>query len=272
MGTLIATPGRPRGLALPRVIPTLLLDRDGRLVKTVRFKKRTYIGDPINAVRIFNTKEVDELVLLDIDATADGRDPHYGRIEEIAAEAFMPLAYGGGIRSVDQIERLYEVGVEKVILSSVIESGLSVIRAAAQRWGTQAVTACLPVARGWRGGLQVRLRNGRARVRVSLPTLIRELADAGAGEIIVYSIHRDGTWAGYDTEALTEASKATNLPVVACGGAGSFADLNLATREGGAAAVAVGSMFVYQAKGRGVLISYPSPADLLEIFCQQPSF
>ena len=266
MAVLTPTPGRPLGATLPRVIPTLLLDREGRLVKTVRFKSRTYIGDPINAVRIFNTKEVDELVLLDIDASADNRDPHYERIEEVAGEAFMPLAYGGGIRSIEQIERLYDVGVEKIILSSVLERGVDLVHDAAQRWGSQSVAVCLPVTRSWRGSLRVRLRNGRVRVRASLSALVRDLTEAGAGEIIVYSIHQDGSWNGYDLEAVVEASNSTSLPVVACGGAGSIQDFGRVTREGGAAAVAAGSIFVYQAKGRGVLISYPSQEELRETF------
>lgn len=160
---LTPTPGRPAQGRRVRVIPTLLIDRDGRLVKTVKFGKRTYIGDPINAVQIFNTKEVDELVLIDIDASADGREPPYTRIAEIASEAFMPVAYGGGLVTEDQIARSIDCGVEKVILSGALAQGTDLISIAARRWGGQAVTVCLPVGHNWRGRQQVRLRQGKNR-------------------------------------------------------------------------------------------------------------
>ena len=257
MGGLIPTPGRPAAEALPRIIPTLLMDGDGRLVKTVRFKKRTYIGDPINAVKIFNTKEVDELVLLDIDATVEGREPAYDRIGEIAGEAFMPLAYGGGIRSVEQIERLYDVGVEKVVLSSALLDGFDLLGTAAARWGAQAITVCLPYRRNWRGRPVVRLRGGKGQLQEALSELIPRLETSGVGEVILYSIEADGTWSGFDLDELSAASASTTLPVVACGGAGSVEDLAAGINGADCAASAAGSLFVYQAKGRGVLISYP---------------
>lgn len=264
MAPLTPTAGRPRGRALPRVLPTLLVDRDGRLVKTVRFKNRTYIGDPINAVRIFNTKQVDELVLLDIDASADGREPPYERIREIAGEAFMPLSYGGGIRTVEQIASLYEVGVEKVVLSTALVDGLDVIGEAAARWGAQAVTVCLPYRRDWRGRTVIRVGGGGTKLKLGLHELLSHLGPAGAGEILLYSIDSDGTWSGFDLEELHRASQTTDLPLVACGGAGRIEDLASAVREGNASAVAAGSMFVYQAKGKGVLISYPDRSRLAE--------
>ena len=264
MAPLNPTPGRPRGQALPRVLPTLLLDRDGRLVKTVRFKSRAYIGDPINAVRIFNTKQVDELVLLDIDASADRREPSYERIREIAGEAFMPLAYGGGIRSVEQIATLYGAGVEKVVLSTALLDGLDVIGEAASRWGAQAVTVCIPYRRDWRGRAVVRVAGGRTKLKVELHELLSQLGRAGAGEVLLYSIDADGTWSGFDLEELRRASRVTDLPLVACGGAGRIEDLASAVCGGNCSAVAAGSMFVYQAKGKGVLISYPDRGRLAE--------
>lgn len=251
------TPGRPAQSRRVRVIPTLLIDRDGRLVKTVKFGKRTYIGDPINAVRIFNTKEVDELVLIDIDASADGREPPYARIAEIASEAFMPVAYGGGLGSMDQIARTIDCGVEKVILSGILAQGTELIATASRRWGGQAVTVCLPVGRNWRGRQQVRLNQGKKPLKDDLDTAVARVTEAGAGEIIVYAIDRDGTWEGYDTDLCAQVARATPLPVVACGGAGQVAHYRAAV-EAGCAAVAAGSMFIYQGKGRGVLISYPA--------------
>lgn len=259
---LTPTPGRPAQGRRVRVIPTLLIDGEGRLVKTVKFGKRTYIGDPINAVRILNTKEVDELILIDIDASADGREPPYARIAEIASEAFMPVAYGGGLNGEEQIMRSIDCGVEKVILSSALAQGTDLIGTAAQRWGGQAVTVCLPVGRNWRGQQQVRLRQGKKPLREDIDTVVARVTMAGAGEIIVYAIDRDGTWEGYDTELCARVARATPLPVVACGGAGQVEDFREAVVGAGCSAVAAGSMFIYQGKGRGVLISYPAPERL----------
>lgn len=258
MSVLPPTPGRPRHGRRVRVIPVLLIDRDGRLVKSVKFGRRTYIGDPINAVRIFNTKRVDELVLVDIDASADQRDPDYGLISEIASEAFMPVAYGGGLNTIARIERAMECGIEKVMLSSVIGQGTALVEQAAARWGSQAISVCLPLRRSWLGRPQVAVLQGNKALPGSPAEIARAVTSAGAGEIIAYSIDRDGTWNGYDIELLRQISEATTAPVVACGGAGSLEDFRRAVVEGGCAAVAAGSMFIYQAKGRGVLISYPS--------------
>lgn len=262
MTPLNPTPGRPAQGRRVRVIPTLLIDRDGRLVKTVKFGKRTYIGDPINAVRIFNTKEVDELVLIDIDASFDAREPPYERIADIASEAFMPVAYGGGLSTVDQIARTIDCGVEKVILSGALARGTGLIGTASKRWGAQAVTVCLPVGRNWRGRQQVRLSQGKKPLKDDLGTTINRVTEAGAGEIIVYAIDRDGTWDGYDTDLCAYVARATPLPVVACGGAGQVAHFRDAVMGAGCAAVAAGSMFIYQNKGRGVLINYPDQARL----------
>ncbi len=268
---LVPTPGRPAQGRRVRVIPTLLIDRQGRLVKTVKFGKRAYIGDPINAVRIFNTKQVDELILIDIDASADGREPPYSRIAEIASEAFMPVAYGGGLIFEDQIARTIDCGVEKVILSGALAQGSELIGTAAQRWGSQAVTVCLPVGRNWRGRQQVRLKRGRKALKDDLNTVVTRVTEAGAGEIIVYAIDRDGTWDGYDIDLCARVATATTLPVVACGGAGQLAHFREAVEEAGCAAVAAGSLFVYQARGKGVLISYPAQDRLhSEFFAHLP--
>jgi cyclase len=255
---LLPTPGRPAMPPRARVIPTLLIDRDGRLVKTVKFGRRTYIGDPINAVRIFNTKEVDELILMDIDASADRRDPPYARIADIASEAFMPVAYGGGLFTQEQIGRSINCGVDKVILSGTLALGTDLISAAARRWGSQAITVCLPIGRNWRGRQQVRVQRGKKTLTDDLETLVAEVTAAGAGEIIIYDIERDGTWAGYDIELCARAAAATPLPVVACGGAGFITHFREVVSGSGCAAIAAGSLFVFQGKDRGVLISYPT--------------
>lgn len=255
---LAPTPGRPALGRRVRVIPTLLIDRDGRLVKTVKFGKRSYIGDPINAVRIFNTKEVDELVLIDIDASADGRGPSYERIADIAGEAFMPVAYGGGLMTEDQIAQVIACGVEKVVLSGALRQGTGLIETAARRWGGQSVSVCLPVGRNWRGRLQVRLDQGRKPLKDDLDDIVARVTRAGAGEIIVYAIDRDGTWEGYDIAVTARVAKAVDVPVVACGGAGDIAHLREAIVDGAGSAVAAGSLFIYQRKGRGVLINYPA--------------
>ncbi|MEO1787141.1 MAG: AglZ/HisF2 family acetamidino modification protein [Pseudomonadota bacterium] len=258
----MTAPGRR--LRRVRVIPTLLIDGEGRLVKTVKFAKRTYIGDPINAVQIFNRKEVDELVLMDIDASKSGRDPDYALIEAIVSEAFMPVAYGGGVTSMAHIEALYGCGIEKVILSSCLAQGTSLVSEAAARFGAQAVVACLPIKSSMFGKTSVRLVSGKKDTGSDAAAMATALADAGAGELILYSIDRDGTWSGYDLDGLRRVANAVDVPVVACGGAGSLDDFRRAVTEAGCSAVAAGSLFVYQSRGRGVLITYPKPEVLRE--------
>lgn len=244
-----------------RVIPTLTIDGRGRLVKTVRFDKRTYIGDPINAVRIFNGKEVDELLLLDIDATKEGRAPDYAAIEEIVSEAFMPVGYGGGIRSMDEVTRLFQCGIEKVVISSAA-ANLDLIREASHRFGAQSVAVCLQVKRGLMGGYSVRFNSGATGSGEKPEDFARKVVAAGAGELIVYAIDRDGAYKGYDLPLLQAVSSAVDVPVVACGGARNIDDFRAAVCEAGCSAVAAGSLFVYRSAGQGVLISYPSQAEL----------
>lgn len=239
-----------------RVIPTLLIDSNGRLVKTVKFGKRTYIGDPINAVKIFNTKEVDELILLDIDATKDNREPNYALIEDIVGEAFMPVGYGGGISSIDHIAKLYKRGIEKVVLSS--HTSPQLVSATSQRFGAQAVVICLQVKKPIFGAPKIFTHSASRNTGNAPEAAAQAAVAAGAGEIIVYSVDRDGTFSGYDIDLLKSVSSAVDVPVVACGGARNIGDMLAAISEGHCSAVAAGSMFVYQSERRGVLISYPS--------------
>ena len=241
-----------------RVIPTLLIAREG-LVKTVRFGKRTYLGDPINAVKLFNEKEVDELVVMDIDAGKAGGGIAFAAIEDIVSEAFMPVAYGGGVRSVEEIRRLLGGGVEKVIVSTCVHENPAVIEEAASIFGCQSLVASVDVGKGLLRGPTARIRNGRVSTGRSPVDHAVHCERLGVGELIVTAIDREGTYRGYDLELLRSVSDAVGIPVVANGGAGSLDDFVPAIVKGGASAVAAGSLFVYASQGNGVLINYPSP-------------
>ena len=243
-----------------RVIPCLLLSGE-RLVKTVRFKQPTYVGDPINAVKIFNDREVDELVMLDIGATRDRRDPPFEHLRAIAGECFMPLSYGGGIRTIEHARRLFSVGIEKVLINTAVSEEPSLVARIADEYGSQAVIAGIDVKKDWLGRERVFTRAGSH----NTGRTAREHADAvvaqGAGEILLTSIDRDGTMGGYDVEMIRSLSAAVPVPLVANGGAGSIAHLAEAI-SAGASAVAAGSLFVFAGPRRAVLINYPSPVEL----------
>lgn len=239
-----------------RVIPCLLVSGNG-LVKTKKFKDPVYVGDPVNAMRIFSDKEVDEIVVLDILATREGREPNYELIEEMAGEAFMPVAYGGGVRSLDQVRRLIRSGIEKVVINAAAVESTDVIRAAADVFGSQAVVGGVDVRKSLFGGYRVVTRSATQEARVGLDEHVRNLVDAGVGEIFLNSVDRDGTMAGYDIPLIRSVAQRVTVPVVACGGAGTLEHLSQAVHEGGASAVAAGSMFVFHGKHRAVLINYP---------------
>ncbi len=243
-----------------RIIPTLLL-LDGGLVKTVKFKNPQYIGDPINAVRIFNQKEVDELVLLDINAGLDGREPNYSEIEEIVSEAFMPIGYGGGIRSLYQIEKLFKLGVEKVILNTIAFTNPELVTEAAKTFGNQSIVVCVDFKRDLLGNYNIYINSGKTKLKVDVLETLKNLERLGAGEIILNSIDKDGTMKGYDINLIKNFSQHLEIPVVASGGAGSISDLANAINAG-ASAVAAGSLFVYQGIHRAVLISYIDSKEL----------
>ncbi|HXT16703.1 MAG TPA: AglZ/HisF2 family acetamidino modification protein [Gemmatimonadaceae bacterium] len=245
-----------------RVIPTLLLHRGG-LVKTERFRKPKYVGDPINAARIFNEKEVDELVVLDIGATVEGREPDMRRIEELAGECFMPLAYGGGIRTLEQVGRILTVGIEKVVLNSVLASNPAVVSEASRMAGSQSVVVSIDARRRWWGAYRTYTRGGRTSTGLHPVEAAKRAEDLGAGEILLTSIDREGTYRGYDLELIAAVSSAVTIPVVACGGARQIDDLAAAIGAG-ASASAAGSLFVFNGPHRAVLISFPDPAVLKE--------
>jgi len=251
-------------MQVPRVIPCLLLTDEG-LVKTLKFRNPRYIGDPINAVKIFNEKEVDELILLDIDATTNSRGPLFEVIEAIAAECFMPLAYGGGITSVDEAQEVLRRGAEKVCLNTVTVENPSLVSDLASSFGSQSVLVSIDVRKKLLGGYEVFVKGGRHKTGIDPLTHAVKMEELGAGEIMINSIDRDGTESGYDLELIRLISSQVNVPVVACGGAGSMHDFSRAIHDGGASAVAAGSLFVYHGPRRAVLISYPSQREIREL-------
>lgn len=245
-----------------RVIPVLTLQNE-KLVKTVQFKKPNYIGDPINAVKIFNDKEVDEIVILDISATKEKREPNYTRIEEIASEAFMPLAYGGGINSFYQIEKLFTLGIEKIIINSAIENNFELIKQTAERYGSQSIIVAIDVKKPTLGKLTAYKNSGASKVKLKLLEYLAKIENAGAGEIFLTSIEKDGSFKDYDFDLIKLISSNCNIPVVSCGGANSIQSFVNAIKAG-ASAVGAGSFFVYSSSNKGILISYPNQSELQE--------
>jgi imidazole glycerol-phosphate synthase subunit HisF len=249
-----------------RVIPCLLL-RNAGLVKTVKFKKPRYIGDPINAVRIFNEKEVDELVFLDIEATSLNSGPNFELIKDIASEAFMPFAYGGGISSTDQIKQLFALGVEKIILNTAAVNTPKLIPAAVALAGSSSVVISIDIKRNFMGKYRVCLANGRKDMKLDPISHAKEMEHLGAGEILVNAIDRDGCMSGYDLDLIQKISEAVSIPVVASGGAGELRHFKECVGAG-ASAVAAGSMFVFHGRHKAVLITYPEYNELEQLFCQ----
>jgi cyclase len=240
-----------------RIIPVLLL-KEGGLYKTIRFRKDSYVGDPINTVKIFNEKEADELVLLDYRATLDKRSTDFKKIAEIAGEAFMPMAYGGGIGSLDQAKMVFDGGFEKVVLNTVLFSRLSLLEEIGNIYGAQSVVASIDVKKNFFGKQKVYSVSATKKSDLEPVEWAKTLESAGAGEIFLNSVDRDGTWAGYDLPLIKAVSSAVKIPLIACGGASGMGDFEKAVREGGASAVAAGSLFVYQRKGMGVLVNFPT--------------
>lgn len=247
-----------------RVIPCLLLRGNG-LVKTRKFKDAVYVGDPVNAVRIFSDKEADEIVILDIDASREGREPNYELIAEMAGEAFMPVAYGGGVRSLEQIRRLIRSGVEKVVINTLATESTDTIRAAVDVFGSQAIVGAVDVRRKLFGGYAVMAKSATVETKLNLQQHIQSLVQAGVGELLINDVERDGAMTGYDLALVRSVAQAP-VPVVVCGGAGSIEHLRQAVHEGGASAVAAGSLFVFHGKHRAVLINYPKAVELEAIF------
>ena len=245
----------------PRIIPTLLISH-GNLVKTKKFTNPQYLGDPINAIRIFNEKGVDELCILDINASKEKKDPDFELLEKMASEAFMPLSYGGGIKSVDQIKSLFRIGYEKVVINTSAIDNLELVRDASSYFGSQSIVCAVDYKKNI-FGTNCYTEDGSKRTRRSPLETVKGYELAGAGELLLYAMDRDGMRIGYDYDMITQVTDAVQIPVIACGGAKNISDLKKAL-EAGANAVAAGSLFVFFGERQAVLINYPEEKELID--------
>lgn len=243
-----------------RIIPCLLID-EGRLVKTIKFSDPKYVGDPINAIRIFNEKQVDELIVLDISASKYRKDPNYKFIERLAGECFMPICYGGGVKTPEQAQTLFSIGVEKVSIQSAAIEDISIISKITERFGCQSVVSSIDVKVDWWG--RKKLYNAAKTQFSNIPwkKYLTEVISAGAGEILLNAVDRDGTMLGMDANIISEASELASVPLIAIGGVGRIQDI-VAGIKSGASAVGAGSFFVFHGPHRAVLITYPEPTEL----------
>jgi len=244
-------------MALKRIIPCLLYDGTG-LVKTIKFKNTSYIGDPINAIKIFNEKEVDELIVIDINASKQKRKPNFDKIADMASEAFMPFAYGGGVKTFNDFSYLYQIGVEKVIVNSLIQEDSNIIKKVIDSYGAQAVVACIDFKKSLFSGIIPYSYIGN-KIKMSLVDYANYLTtEIGVGELMLNSIDKDGTWEGFDDEIISSILNSVEIPVIACGGCGHIEHLKKVLYHTNANAAAIGSMAVYSKKGMGVLINFPN--------------
>lgn len=246
----------------PRIIPVLLVD-DRDLIKTVNFDKRTYLGDPVNAVKIFNRKGIDELSILDIGATKNKKEPDFELLKDIASEAFMPLSYGGGITNIEQIRELLAIGYEKVVINTSLIKNPNLITEAAKLFGSQSIVASID-AKKTNNGYECAVVDGHELVNITPIELAKKAENLGAGEIIINSIDQDGMMHGYDIELVKNVVDSVNIPVTAIGGASGIDDLKKVLYEGHAHAAAGGSMFVYYGRLKAVLITAPSEKELIQ--------
>lgn len=249
---------------LPRVMPCLLL-HEQRLVKTQKFASPSYVGDPINAVKIFNELEVDELILLDIQASKKNIGPDYDNIREIVSEAFMPVAVGGGIKDINQAAKLINIGVEKIIVNTGAHKNFQVITDISQRFGSQSAVLAVDIKKVFLGGHKIFDHSTKKTLSTDILIFIQNGIKAGAGEIFVNFVDNDGLGIGYNYEIITYISQNIEVPLVVCGGAGKLEDMYQAV-QAGATATAAGSMFVYTGKHRAVMINYPGYFKIKELF------
>lgn len=246
-----------------RIIPCLQLI-DESLVKTVKFGKHGYIGDPINTVRIFNELEVDELCFLDIRATLEKRKPNLRILEEIAKECFMPLSFGGGLKEFETVKKIFAIGFEKVVINSYAIENPEFVSKIAEHFGNQAVIGSIDVKKSLFGSYRVFSKDGTEKTKLDPVEWAMKLEELGAGELLITSMDRDGTWEGFDLEITKKVSEAVSIPVIANGGAGTIEHIRDVVKIGKASAVALGSMVVYQKKGMGVLVNFPNKEKLYE--------
>lgn len=249
----------------PRIIPSLLIQDNG-LVKTVNFKNPKYVGDPINAVKIFNEKAVDELAIFDIDATVRGQEPNYSLIERIANQSRMPLCYGGGVKTVEQAQRIFSLGIEKIALSSSVIHNPNLITEIAERVGSQSVIVVLDVKKKLFGGYEIYTHNGKKSTGLTPFKFIEEAQKLGAGEIVINSIDQDGIMKGYDMSLIDRARNSTSLPMTVLGGAGSLDDIQAVIKRHNIIGVAAGSLFVFKGVYKAVLINYPSKEEKEKLY------
>ena len=247
-----------------RIIPALLL-RNQSLVKTVRFEKFSYVGDPCNTVRIFNELEVDELIFLDITASLEKRSPNFQLLTDIASECFMPMGYGGGIKSIEDAKAVFGIGFEKIVVNTYGIENPSFIHQLASQYGSQAVIGSIDVKKNIWGQYQVRSHSGKQRTNQKLIHWAKELESLGAGEILLTSIDQEGSWQGFDLDLIKIVTEAVKIPVIAHGGAGTIGHIGEVVQKAGASAVALGSMVVFQKKEMGVLINFPQKEHLEKI-------
>jgi cyclase len=251
-----------------RIIPCLLVHKKG-LVKTVNFKDPKYVGDPINAVKIFNEKEVDELMVLDIDATVENRGPNFEMIKNLAQECRMPFCYGGGVTTIEQAKRIIELGAEKVALSTAAIKNPKLLAEIGFAVGTQSVVVVIDVKKKGilsGGGYDVYIKNGKEKTGIKLKEFIQELNKIGIGEIVINSIDKDGTMSGYDLSLISIVRELTDFPMTVLGGAGSLEEIKSLIQKFKIIGVAAGSLFVFKGKYRAVLINYPNRAEKFTLF------
>jgi len=250
-----------------RVIPILLYRRKG-LYKTTQFKKPKYVGDPLNAIKIFNDKEVDELMFLDIEASKQNKEPEYKLIEDIASECFMPLGYGGGIKTLDQVKRIFSLGIEKISINHNSFKDLALIEKAAKHFGSQSIVASIDIKKSLFGKYEIFDHTKGKIIKKNLFNMIQELQNAGAGELLITSVDREGTMQGYDLKLLSMINEKSKVPVIANGGAGNLNHFKEVKEKSKVSAMAAGSFFVFQGKHKAVLISYPKYEELKKILNQ----
>lgn len=247
----------------PRVIPVLLLHDNG-LVKTKKFSNPTYVGDPVNAVKIFNLKEVDELVFLDINASKNNSEPDYELISDIASEAFMPFGYGGGVKNIDQIRKLLRIGVEKIIINSALEDKKFVKKAVAT-FGSSTIVASIDVVSDGMNHFIYSHKNKKTNKTIDIFKFIKEIELLGVGEILINDVEKDGMYSGYNIDFLNNVSELVGVPVIGCGGARDLQDIKELINHTGCTAAAAGSMFVFYGKHKAVLITYPEEKELINL-------
>jgi cyclase len=248
-----------------RVIPVLLFKNKG-LFKTIKFKKSRYLGDPLNIIKIFNEKEVDELIFLDIDASKKGLEPDYQLIKDFASECFMPVCYGGGITNIEQIQKIFTLGIEKISINHMALKDSTLIKKAVEIYGSQSITVSIDIKKSLLGEYKIYNHVTKKKLKISFLDYIKHIQELGIGEVLINNVDLDGTQQGYDINLLKQVVDNTTIPVIACGGAAQLEDFKLAKEQANISAVGAGSFFVFQGKHNAVLVTYPTYQELEKLF------